>query len=58
MSAIAARDLVRFTRSIDLGYPPAKPRRVIDVRPGEAGEQEVTFDGVSWGPAKHFEVVR
>lgn len=51
------RQLVRFTRWRALGWthePPA--RRVLDVRVVD-GEQEITFTGLTWGPAKHFELV-
>lgn len=50
--------LVRFTRWQALGWavqPPA--RRVLAVRTDEHGEQEITFTGLLWGPAKHFEIV-
>lgn len=50
--------LVRFTRWQALGWTPEPPpRRVVDVRRDEFGEWEITFTGLVWGPAKHFEVV-
>jgi hypothetical protein len=50
-------DRVRFTRWQALGWthePPA--RTVVDVRTTN-GHLEVTFDGATWGPAQHFEVI-
>lgn len=51
--------MVRFTRWRALGWcAEPEPRRVLNVRQAEdSDEQEITFTGLTWGPAKHFEVV-
>ncbi len=50
--------MVRFTRWRALGWCPEPPaRRVVDVRTTPDGDQEITFTGLAWGLAKHFEAV-
>lgn len=57
-SPIEPGQLVRFSRWRALGWTPEpEPRRVLDARLDAFGEQEITFTGLTWGPAKHFEVV-
>jgi len=49
--------LVRFTRARALRWGREPRVRVVAGVRVRNGEREVTFDGVLWGPAKHFEVV-